>query len=395
MASVQRGKGEGSIFRDGTSGLWTGKVELPPGPDGKRRRKVVRRKDKQALVTEMRRLRAELDKAGDLPTSTQTLEQWMTYWLDRVAAKRVRPNVLASYRSVVRAHIIPTLGRTRLDKLTPAHIVRLREGMLDKGLSSTYALGAHRVLSKALEDALREGRIGRNPAKLTDAPRKARTDLATLTLDEAVDVVARAVPALLATPYDPTPVRFAAYVLTGLRRGEMLGLEVDRVGESIDLSWQMQRIKDIGSAPADYEYRHLRGGLYLTRPKSRAGWRMIPVVEPLESLLLEHIARMTPNSYGLMFATPEGEPIDPRREWDLWREYLAEVGVQKNVRLHDVRHTTVDLLYEAGVDEDIITEIIGHSTRAMTRAYKARGNDTRTRGAMLQLSAHLAATPRP
>jgi integrase len=104
---------------------------------------------------------------------------------------------------------------------------------------------------------------------------------------------------------------------------------------------------------------------------------------------------MTPNSYGLMFATPEGEPIDPRREWDLWREYLAEVGVQKNVRLHDVRHTTVDLLYEAGVDEDIITEIIGHSTRAMTRAYKARGNDTRTRGAMLQLSAHLAATPRP
>jgi integrase len=66
---------------------------------------------------------------------------------------------------------------------------------------------------------------------------------------------------------------------------------------------------------------------------------------------------------------------------------LAESGITKNVRLHDVRHTTVDLLDLAGVPDDIIMEIVGHSTRQMTQQYKSRGNRERLTKAMQQLSA--------
>ena len=383
-----RGKGESAVYRR-ADGYWCAAVELPPR-DGKRRRKVIVRKTKADVLRELGKLRKELERAGDMPTASDTVEKYLTYWLEKVAAKRVRPNVLTSYRSLVTRRIIPVLGRTRLDKLTPAHIVRLHDQMRADGLSSTYALGAHRVLSKALEDALREGRVTTNVAKLTDAPRKAQAALSALTVEEAVRVIGAAVPALQATPYDPEPVRWATYLLTGFRRGELLGLELDRVGDEIDLSWQLQRIRDISTAPADYEYRPLTGGLYLTRPKSRAGWRVIPVVEPLKSLLAEHIARMEPNPYGLVFVNSQGRPIDPSAESKAWSVACERYGIDKRVRLHDLRHTTVDVLYEAGVPEDLIIELVGHSTRSMSRAYKSRGNQRRLTDAMQSMAELLA-----
>lgn len=397
-----RGKGEGSVYKRKQDGMWCVSLELPP-LEGKRRRKVLVAKTKQDVLSKLNTVKVELERAGDLPTASQTLESWLTYWVDRVAAKRVRPNVLATYRSLITRRIIPAIGKTRLDKLTPAHVLRMHDAMIADGLSSTYALNAYRVLSKSLEDAMREGRMSRNPAKLTDAPRRAVVKLEALTLDEAIELVARAVPALLETPYDPSAVRMAAYVLTGFRRGEMLGLEVGRIEFStnpdapgrIDLSWQLQRFtrKDLDAARADFEFRHLKGGLYLARPKSRAGWRVIPLVEPLASLLRDHLARMEPNEYGLVFANAEGNPVTPRMEWDLWHATLEALGIARNIRLHDVRHTVVDLLYEAGVPEELIVEIVGHSTRSMTRAYKSRGNQKRLTVAMNQLSALLEPVP--
>jgi integrase len=95
----------------------------------------------------------------------------------------------------------------------------------------------------------------------------------------------------------------------------------------------------------------------------------------------------------LVFAR-DGRPFDPDQVSREWRDVLARVGVDKNVRLHDLRHTAVDLLLMAGVPEDVVMEIVGHSTRATTRAYKSR-NSPRVRAAMEQLSALLAITADP
>ena len=68
---------------------------------------------------------------------------------------------------------------------------------------------------------------------------------------------------------------------------------------------------------------------------------------------------------------------------------LKAAGIDKRVRLHDLRHTAVDLMYEAGVHETLIQEIVGHSNRAMTRAYKSRGNRPQLTAGMVQFSALL------
>lgn len=383
-----RGKGEGSVFKD-SRGLWNGVIELPP-LNGERRRKKIRRKSKPELLKAMAEAKSELQRLGDLPTANQTVEQWLNYWLKQ-AVKEVRPNTFDGYQRTVKNHIIPSIGKVKLDKLTAAHVRRVHDGILAKGLSSTTALLAHRTMSVSFKMAVREGRIGRNPCTLTAAPRKARTNLEVFDLSEALQFLEHVLQG------NHRGAQWATSLLTGARRGEVIGLEVSRVTDVIDLSWQLQRIKWLhgcdnkcgrkraaecpqrrtDDTPEDYEYRHIEGGLYWTRPKSSKSWRIIPLFEPLASVLTAHMATVEPNPWGLMFVNKNGRPISPDQASRDWRTDLASSGIDKDARLHDARHATVDLLYEAGLPEDLISDIVGHSVRSTTRGYRSENNRKR------------------
>lgn len=406
-----RGKGEGGLSRvpaDTNLPLkyWQATIELPPR-DGNRRRKYLRSKDKRVVLANLHKAQQELRERGDLITESVTVDEWFTYWL-REMTEEVRPTTWKGYRSVVVNHIIPSLGpKTRLDRLDAHHIRRVRKDLEAKGKSATYALNAHRVMSASFAMAMRERKLTHNPAKMVKAPRKAVTKLDVLDLEEVVRFLG-----YLAE--QPNGAMWAFSLLTGARRGETIGMEVDRVGTMLDLSWQMQRLiwshgcdPDCGrkrgtdcpqrvlKAPKDYEYRPLTGGLYLTRPKSAAGERVIPLVEPLRSILLRHISESEPNRFGLVFVRPDGMPHDPDQESRSWRALMQEFfGEGRSVRLHDLRHTAADLLYLGGVSEDLIIEILGHSTRAMSRGYKSKGNELRLTQAMQQVSALFAPPPR-
>jgi integrase len=419
-----RKQGEGAFFRvpaDRTLPLkyWQATLELP-STDGGRRRKFIRAKDQRDLVKKVEQAKKDFLVRGDLHTGDMTVTQWFTYWFTEVVVKNNRPKTVAGYKSVVFGHIIPTIGAVKLEKLTPAHVRKVTDAMLAGGAASTYALNAHRIMSRSLEIALREGRVGRNVAKLMDAPRKSRADQEAFEIDEAIRV-------LDYVQHDNIlGVRWAVAMLTGARRGEVIGLERDRVtDDTLDLSWQLQRIvwahgcgaptgkrEDTGrdlypcnrkrgtdcptrklDVPLDYDHRHIDGGLYWTRPKSHAGWRIIPLVSPLRGWLEGHMATTPENPWGLVFTTPDKDgnprPIDPDQDTARWKTVLAETGIEKDVVLHGLRHTAVDLLYAAGVDEDLIPMIVGHSTRAMSRSYKtqSKAQQARIRGALEQMSA--------
>lgn len=398
---------------------WEAWIELEP-MDGKRQRVPIRSKDKAKCLARIEDEWERLREHGDLPNANQTVRQFLTHWLDSVVVKEVSPNTLSNYETVCRKHIIPTIGSVRLSQVKAAHVERVTEKMLDKSqpkpLSSTYALNAHRIMSTAFAYAYSKGLMTRNPAKQIKAPRKAVVNLEVLTLDEAIHIVE-----VMAQPvHAELGARWVSSILTGGRRGEMIGLERDRLdfdNDIMDLSWQLQRfiwkhgdkktkeLDDKGKPlhecgrkrgtdcpvrkldyPADYEIRHVVGGLYLTRPKSGAGRRAVPLVDPLRSILKRYVENTPDNAYGLVWA-PDGYPLDPDQDSAAWHDVLEACGIDKNVRLHDVRHAAVDMLYEAGVDEDLIPLIVGHSNRAMSRSYKSRGASKRLVEAMKKLSA--------
>lgn len=394
---MARGKGEGSVFKDGR-GLWTAVIELP-SHTGERRRKVVRSKSKAVVLQKLRDLSAEKDKRGDLPTRDVTVEQWVNEWFNSVAVFEVRPKTANNYKSLIKNYIVPILGKVKLDKLSPSDVRRMHMEILQQGKSSTTARQIHRILGVALKRAYDDGKIARNVTAMVKAPRSAPNTLTALNLEQGIKV-------LQAALGDRYEALWFAVLFTGQRQGELCGLEIDRVGEVLDISWQLQRLtwehgcdpacgRKLGAHcpkrkvthPGDWEGRNLYGGLWLTRPKSKSGWRIIPLVEPLRTVLMRHIELNAhePNPHGLVWHAPDGKPLDPRQVQDMWHDLLDRAGVPQ-VRFHDGRHTTVDLLLEADVPGDIIQEIVGHSTMAQTRAYKTRGNRKRLSAGMDQLS---------
>lgn len=386
---MTRGKGEGSVYKRASDGLWCVRIELPPGPGGKRRQKVVCRKEKKVAIAEMTKLRKELDRLGDLPTSSLTLEKWLRRWIDEIAPKEIRPKSYASYKSTVDGWLIPLLGKRKIDSLSADHVREMFKEILSTPKShalrgktdlppGTVMLGpdtaikAHAVLSSALKTAMREGKATRNVCEMVDPPRKPKVVQGSLTALQARELLN-----FLTTREDCA--LWSAYILTGARRGELLGLEVDRVSDVLDLSWQLLRITDISTAPADYEYRHLQGTIYLTRPKSRSGSRHVPLVEPLKSILALHMQGKTS---GLVFTRPDGSPWDPDTATKTWAKVLKEAGMPDNVVLHGARHTAVEMMSAAGVGWDDIKDLVGHSTVQMSLDYRSKPDQARLTAAM-------------
>lgn len=380
-----RGRGEGTLFYDAKRGIWTGRVELPPDAEGNRRRKTIRRKDKTELIRELNKLRNRLEVAGNIPTVGMTVDAWADYWLREIAMRTRRPTTILSYQSILKRQIIPSMGKIRLDKVTPVTVRKTLAAMEKAGRSSTYMRNAHGIMSAMFKDAEREGRIPRSPVDLVTAPRKAVPQLETLTVAQTRRLIE-------AFAESPDGYLWATFLLTGARRGEILGLTWDRVGETIDLSWQLQRIPAGHRPPADFERRQVSGGLYWTRPKSRAGWREIPLVDPLRGILAQWRTIAPDNEWGLVFTRRDSAgralAIDPQFITKAWAKFASDNGFG-NVRLHDIRHTTVDLLYAAGISEPDIMAIVGHSTVMMSRAYKSPATRERLAVAMEQLTRSL------
>jgi Phage integrase, N-terminal SAM-like domain len=162
--------GASSIYR-GRDGDWHGRVTMGTRDDGRPDRRHVRAKTRAEVTRKVR----ELEKSREAGTVRRagrawTVEQWLTHWVENIAAPFVRPNTLAGYRVAVRVHLIPGVGAHRLDRLEPEHLERLYVRMMRNGSAAGTAHQAHRTIRTALGEAVRRGHLARNPAALAKAP---------------------------------------------------------------------------------------------------------------------------------------------------------------------------------------------------------------------------------
>ncbi|MET0716369.1 MAG: tyrosine-type recombinase/integrase, partial [Mycetocola sp.] len=395
--------GEGSLSQRSSNGLWQGTFTYTD-LDGKQVRKYVSSKDYNTALGKLAAVRREYLKEGDLISGSPTLEQWARYWFKHIVLVSKRPKTVASYRTAMEQYIIPKLGKKRLDQLTPAHVRSLHTYIIDtKKLSPTTAQGAHRVLSLILKAAEREGKIRKNVATLTDAPQTGPSTLVHLSPLHGSNI-------LQIIRGDRLESLTQARLYTGARQGELLGLEIDRVTDRIDLSWQLQRVRwehgcgeptgtetitregkpDLKrptwacgrirgtecpkrhvTFPRGSEHRHLQGGLYLVRPKTKSGRRVIPMFDPLAGILERRILAAgdsTKNPHGLVWTNPDGSPIDPSRDNKAWHDILDKAGVPR-ARVHDARHLNASMLLAAKVPPTVITKILGHSSFVTSEGY--------------------------
>jgi len=392
MTPNKRPKGAGSVYQRKADGLWCASLEIPT-EDGTRKRKVLVRKSEAAAKKALRELILTIEKTGKVPEKTQPLNEWLDYWFNRIAVKELAPKTANNYRGMIRNHISPAIGGVRLDKITNDHIRRVHDRMLESGKSSTTTLYAHNVLSAALDAAKNEGIIATNPATRVKRPRKEHVSIPVLTAEDGKKILAT-------VAHDRLGSLWAIALYTGMREGELIGLTIDRVTDIIDLSWQLQRFtwehgcdpkcgeklgancpKKKVTLPADSESYQLHGGLWMSRPKSRAGERRIELAG-IPRQILEHriaIAKTEPNPYNLVWTAEfkdkhgrdlplDGSPIDPARASKMWHEVLVRAGIGKT-RLHATRHTAASLLMARNTSETIIQKILGHNSFVASQIY--------------------------
>ena len=357
----RRTRGDGGLYKR-ADGLWIGVVEIPTH-DGVRKRRTVSSKDKGAALNKLRTLRAEVE-AGRVPTASKTtLAQWLAHWLETIHAPQVRPTTYRYYEQVIRLYLVPALGEKRLDRLNAEDIRGMHREV--QKTSTRNAQKAHQVLQKALADAQREGVVVRNVAQGMAKPKHAAAERVALSAIE--------VKHLLSTAFnteDPLATRWAAAFLTGARQGELLGLTWGRVDFDagvFDFAWQLQQL--YGDLPAGFEFRPCHKALIWTRPKSRAGKRVVPVAVPLLGLLRRQQSQGAgPNPHNLVWHHPDGRPVSPREDFQAWKQLLARAEMD-SVPLHMARHTAATMLQEAGVSEQTRMKIMGHSSVEAHRGY--------------------------
>lgn len=353
----QRGRGEGSIVKR-SDGRWQGAVHDLHG-----RRRFYYGKTRAEVAAMVAKAIRERDQGLAHVPATQNVEAYLTSWLQTQRPPVLRESTWLRYRLFVEHDILPSLGRISLIRLSAQQVSALYAERLASGQSGTTVRHLHMVLHRALGQAVRLGLLQRNVCDLVDPPRARRVEMQTWTREEAEVFLATA----LHAREEGRDRLYALYVLAvrlGMRQGELLGLrwrQVDRRRGTLrvvsTLTW------------------HEDGTWSLGEPKSEAGRREIPLSAELVSVLHEHHqgqaaerVRAGPvwRDHDLVFPNTIGNPL--RKSNLLKLSYLrlvAESGVPR-IRFHDLRHTAATLMLESGVEPQVVKEILGHSSIAVT-----------------------------
>jgi len=377
----RRPSGASSIYK-GSDGYWHGRVTVGVRNDGRPDRRHVQAMTQAEVTRKVRALEKERD-AGTVRKVGQrwTVEKWLTHWVENIAAQSVRENTLAGYRVAVRKHLIPGVGGHRLDRLEPEHLETLYRQMMRSGSAPATAHQAHRTIRTALNEAVRRGHLTRNPAMLAKAPRIPHNEIEPYSVSEIQRLLAVA-------SGRRNHARWAVALALGLRQSEALGLkwsDVDLEAGVLTVRRGRQRPKwrhgcrdQCGRKFGGHCPERIPLRPETTETKSRAGRRSVGLPDELVTLLRQHKreqeqereqAAQLWREGGWVFATPTGEPLNPRTDYDEWKRLLRLAGLRDG-RLHDARHTAATVLLLLGVPERAVMDIMGWSNAAMAARYQ-------------------------
>lgn len=344
----RRGRGEGSVFRR-RDGVWAGSVTVGYDERGTRKRRTVYGATKGDVLEKLTRLRADA-LAGILGNPQHiTVATFMHRWLEDVARPSIRASVYRRYAEIVRLRIVPQIGGIALSRLTPVHVQSLLTSLEDKGVSPRGRQMTYDRLHRTLDQAVKWGLVPRNVCDAVTRPRAPRLTMRVLT-PEQVNAL------LTAAREDRFHALYILAVATGLRQGELLGLQWD----DIDLAGAILHVR--------HALHEVAGRLWLDEPKTTMARRAVDLPAVAVAALREHRERMLAEGRLLefVFCDTQGGPV---RKSNLVRRsflpLLKRAGLPR-IRFHDLRHTAATLLLLQGVHPKVVQERLGHSQISIT-----------------------------
>lgn len=218
------------------------------------------------------------------------------------------------------------------------------------------------LLRQALNAAVRDGTLSRNPAMLVERIYQPATETDSWTAGEAAAFLAATRNHIWAGPL--------ALSLSGLRRGEVLGsrwADVDLEADPPRIAVRRSRV----------QLGRKGGGVSEGQPKSLRSRRTVPLapfaVEALKATrdLQAERRALAGDAYDdqdFVCANELGAPPRPETYSIVFHRLADEAGLRR-VRLHDLRHTSVTLMLGAGIPVHVVASVHGHDPAITQRIY--------------------------
>ena len=262
------------------------------------------------------------------------------------------------YETLLNTHILPAFGNQRIDQITGTDInaflaTKLISGRVDGkgGLSPTYVRSIMLVMKAVLSYAAENRMCAPLQSKISK-PQAVAKELPVLTQNEQKLLVN-----MCLTQIDETKVCVLLSLYAGLRIGEICALE----WEDIDLENRLIHVRKTVSRVSGTGENMVRSTLVITRPKTIASFRDIPICSWLVPVLKQlHDMRRS-----AFVASSHAGFVSPRTFDYRYHKLLRTAGIQM-FNYHALRHTFATRCIEAGIDVKTLSELLGHTDASIT-----------------------------
>ena len=371
----KRANGEGTIskrMRGGKVVGWRTAVTVGYDSQGRQLRHWISGKTQAEVQEGLRALQSELHRGTLSKQNGLTVTAYMEQWLEYKGGQGVKDNTLRSYRDSVRLYIKPYLGEKKVEKLRPLDVEHMMTKLRQAGKSPALSSYALRVLKMALRQAVLWQIVARNVAEAVRPPLRQQPDLGVWTAGQATTF-------LQVTESHRLHAAFYLALMTGMRRGEILGLKWE------DLHWSTGRLtvkNNLVEVRREGEIGKFHAGkptvssvkIILQTPKTKASRREITLSKGTLSRLQAHLDRQKQEQNVLgdawqhedfVFANEFGGPTEPRTLYGWFTQLTREAGLPK-IRFHDLRHTAASLMFQRRLNVKTISDRLGHTDEAFT-----------------------------
>ena len=304
-------------------------------------------------------------KRGLINDTRKTFADYCDYVINLKEQRGAKHSTIYRYRALA-VRICEKIGHIKLTELRADHLNDLYTSLAQPGqnqrtgqpLAPKTIIEHHRLISTVLDQALKEGLIPYNVAERATLPKVPHREVNYFQLDE----VERIRDAL---EEEPIKWRTITHLLliTGARRGEVLGLKWDKVNfhtNTLTICNNILYSPDIG--------------VYESSPKTEKSRRVIAVPPQTMELLRQYrqwqeeqkaILKTYYQDQGFLFAQEDGGPMHPDSVTDWLGKFSQRHGLP-HINPHAFRHTMASMLYYSGVDSVSISQRLGHAQVSTT-----------------------------
>lgn len=348
-------------LKERSPGHWGIIIDVPDPGTGKRRRKWHSFKGtKRQAQIECARLISAIQTGDYLEPSKTTLAQFLDRWLEHMKAQ-VSPKSHARYCELARKNIVPLLGniimtKLRAEAIDAAYTKALASGRRDGrgGLSPQTIIHMHRVLKKALSQAVKWELLIRNPVDAASPPKANRGKMNTYDLDQTAELIEGMRPTRMLVPT-------LLAVLCGMRRGEIAALRWENVDLNTRQLAVLESAEQIGSK---VRYKMPKSG------KGRTLELSASLVEELRAHRLRQAEELLRVGIILsddtfVVAQADGTPLQPDTLTQDWFRKVAGTSLPR-IRFHDLRHAHATHMLANEVHPKVASERLGHSKIGIT-----------------------------